>query len=201
VVIPLQKAVGISKQNLSPTLNSWIFHWDRLPRCWMNYCGCAWLKLQGCLGITYATSLLGCQDPESGGDLGTILLSHRRKGICVYIWLIHFIVQWKLIQHCKATIPQLKNNNNGTSLVVQWIKICLPMQGTRVRSLVQEDSTCRGATKPMYHNYWSPRTLVPVSHDKKRSPWTIVKSSSCLPQLEKAYVQQWRFSTAKIKVN
>lgn len=80
MVIPLQKAVGISKQNLSPTLNSWIFHWDRLPRCWMNYCGCAWLKLQGCLGITYATSLLGCQDPESGGDLGTILLSHRRKG-------------------------------------------------------------------------------------------------------------------------
>ena len=46
----------------------------------MNYCGCACLKLQGCLGITYATSLLGYQDPERGGDLGTILLRHRRKG-------------------------------------------------------------------------------------------------------------------------
>ena len=41
----------------------------------------------------------------------------------------------------------------GTSLVVQWLRICLPMQGTRVRALVQEDPTCRGATKPMRHNY------------------------------------------------
>ena len=29
------------------------------------------------------------------------------------------------------------------------------MQGTGVRTLVQEDPTCRGATKPMSHNYWS----------------------------------------------
>ena len=27
-----------------------------------------------------------------------------------------------------------------TSLVVQWISVCLPRQGTRVQSLVQEDS-------------------------------------------------------------
>ena len=30
----------------------------------------------------------------------------------------------------------------GTSLVAQWLKIYLPMQGTQVRSLVQEDPTC-----------------------------------------------------------
>ena len=36
----------------------------------------------------------------------------------------------------------------GTSLVAQWLRICLPMQGTRVRALVQEDPTCCGATKP-----------------------------------------------------
>ena len=30
----------------------------------------------------------------------------------------------------------------------QLIGIHLPMQGTRVRFLVQEDYTCRGATKP-----------------------------------------------------
>ena len=35
----------------------------------------------------------------------------------------------------------------GTSLVAQWLRICLPMQGTRVRSLVREDPTCCGATK------------------------------------------------------
>ena len=32
--------------------------------------------------------------------------------------------------------------HRGTSLVVQWIGILLPVQGTRVQSLVQEDSTC-----------------------------------------------------------
>ena len=36
-----------------------------------------------------------------------------------------------------------------TSLVAQWIRIHLPMQGTWVQSLVQEDSTCHKATKPV----------------------------------------------------
>ena len=40
-----------------------------------------------------------------------------------------------------------------TSLVVQWLRICRPMQGTEVRALVQEDPTCHGATKPVHHNY------------------------------------------------
>ena len=39
------------------------------------------------------------------------------------------------------------------SLVAQWLRICLPMQGTRVRALVWEDPTCRGATRPVSHNY------------------------------------------------
>ena len=38
-------------------------------------------------------------------------------------------------------------------LEVQWLRICLPMQGTRVRALVWEDPTCRGATSPVSHNY------------------------------------------------
>ena len=41
----------------------------------------------------------------------------------------------------------------GTSLVAQWFRIHLPMQGTRVRALAWEDPTGRGATKPMRHNY------------------------------------------------
>ena len=44
-------------------------------------------------------------------------------------------------------------NNGGTSLVAQWLRICLPMQGTRVRALVQKDPTSCGATKPVHHNY------------------------------------------------
>ena len=39
------------------------------------------------------------------------------------------------------------------SLVVQRLRVCLPMQGTRVRALVWEDPTCRGAAGPVSHNY------------------------------------------------
>ena len=41
----------------------------------------------------------------------------------------------------------------GTSLVAQWLRIRLPMQGTQVRALVQEDPTCCRAAKPVRHNY------------------------------------------------
>ena len=49
----------------------------------------------------------------------------------------------------------------GAPLVVQWLSICLPTQGTWVRSLVQEDPTCHGAMKPL--------CLEPVLRNK-RSP-------------------------------
>ena len=39
------------------------------------------------------------------------------------------------------------------SLVAQWLRISLPMQGTWVRALVREDPTCRGTTRSMHHNY------------------------------------------------
>ena len=48
------------------------------------------------------------------------------------------------------------------------------MQGTWVRALVREDSTCHGATKPMHHNYWAhmpqllkPARLGPMLHNKR----------------------------------
>ena len=105
----------------------------------------------------------------------------------------------------------------GTSLVVQWLRIHLPLQGTRVRALVREDPTCRGATKPMRHNYWA-YALEPVSHNywspcayspcsttreasAMRSPRTAMKSSPCSLQLEKACVRQRRPNTAKNKLN
>ena len=49
-----------------------------------------------------------------------------------------------------------KTKQTGTSLVAQWLRIRLPMQGTWVWSLVREDPPCRGAAKPACHNYWSP---------------------------------------------
>ncbi|KAJ8793066.1 hypothetical protein J1605_003743 [Eschrichtius robustus] len=35
---------------------------------------------------------------------------------------------------------------------------------TRVQALVREDPTCRGATKPVRHNYWA-CALEPMSHN------------------------------------
>ena len=44
------------------------------------------------------------------------------------------------------------NQVDGASLVAQWLRICLLMQGTRVRALVWEDPTCHGAAGPVSHN-------------------------------------------------
>ena len=98
----------------------------------------------------------------------------------------------------------------GTSLVVQWLRIHLPMQGTRVRSLIWEDPTCRGTTKPVRHNYWAhvPQLLKPVRLEPcsttreattMRSPRTATKSSPHSLQLEKARIQQRRPNPAKNK--
>ena len=54
---------------------------------------------------------------------------------------------------CMALV--LKELTWWTSLVVQWLKIHLLMQGIWVQSLVWEDSTCLRATKAMCHNYWA----------------------------------------------
>ena len=47
----------------------------------------------------------------------------------------------------------LQKEDLGASLVAQWLRICLLMQGTRVRALVWEDPTCHGAAGPVSHNY------------------------------------------------
>ena len=46
-----------------------------------------------------------------------------------------------------------KNITSGTSLVIQWLRICLPRPGTQVGSLVWENLTCCRATKPVHHDY------------------------------------------------
>ena len=51
------------------------------------------------------------------------------------------------------TFYSLNKTEIGASLVAQWLRIRLPMQGTRVQALVREDPTCHGATKPVRHNY------------------------------------------------
>ena len=56
-------------------------------------------------------------------------------------------------QLCRDLIEVSSKKGEGASLVAQWLKVCLPMQGTRVRALVWEDPTCRGAAGPVSHNY------------------------------------------------
>ena len=73
----------------------------------------------------------------------------------IHLRSIHFAL-------CKIN-PHVKRKM-GTSLVARWLGIHLPLQGTRVPALVQEDPTRHGATKPVLHNYWA-CTLEPTSHN------------------------------------
>ena len=86
------------------------------------------------------------------------------------------------------------------SLVVQWLRIHLPMQETRVWALVREDPTCRGTTKPVCHNYWA-CALEPTSHNYWRPRATTTEAHAPrarAPQQEKP--QQWEACTLQQRV-
>ena len=91
------------------------------------------------------------------------------------------------------------------------------MQGTWVQALIQEDPTCREATKPVRHNYWAhtttteptPQLLSPhhnywahTTTTEDRAPRGHALQRRVAPrllQLEKAHVQQQRPNAAKNK--
>ena len=77
---------------------------------------------------------------------------------CFFVWLFGFA--FVCFGEKKGTIKL----HSRTSLVAQWLRTPLPMQGTWVPALVQEYPTCRGATKPVHHNYRA-CTLEPASHN------------------------------------
>ena len=54
----------------------------------------------------------------------------------------------------------------GTSLVVQWLRICLSMQGTQGGCLVQEDATCLRSTKAHTPQLLSLSVSEPVTLEK-----------------------------------
>ena len=79
-----------------------------------------------------------------------------------------------LLGHLSQRLLEPKQSHR-TPLVAHWIRIRLPMQGTRVRSLVREDSTCCGTAKPVSHNYSAhvlqllkPTRLEPVLQERSR---------------------------------
>ena len=106
--------------------------------------------------------------------------SYSGKQLCRFLKVKHIPPQ-KIQQSHSCVLTQEKwkfvftpKPLHGASLVAQWLRIHLPMQGTWVQALVWEDPTYRRATKPMHHNYWA-CALEPVSHNY----W------ACVPQLLK----------------
>ena len=81
-------------------------------------------------------------------------------------------------------IKQVYKNTNKcrASLVAQWLRIRLPMQGTRVWGLVREDPICHGATKPMCHNYWA-CVLEPVNYNYWAREPQLLKPTHLEPML------------------
>ena len=107
------------------------------------------------------------------------LLSHR---------LLHLA---KIYQSFKAQINSLlhcsKKESLGTSLMVQWLRIHLPMQGTPVQPPVWEDSICHRATKahaPWLRSLRATTTAATV-------PRACVQQQEKPPQWE-ACAPQWR---------
>ena len=68
------------------------------------------------------------------------------------------------IGHVDAHQKNQDQKLTGTSLVAQWLRIHLPIQGTWVQALVREELTCHGATKAVCHNYWA-CIVEPTSHN------------------------------------
>ena len=62
--------------------------------------------------------------------------------------------------------------------MVQWLRICLPVQGTQVQSQVREDPTCHEATKSVCQSYWGQRPRACALRQKKP------QREARLPQLE-----------------
>ena len=96
----------------------------------------------------------------------------------------------------------IKRKPPGASLVAQGLGVRLPMQGTRVWALVQEDPTCRRAIKPVHHNYWACALESKSQLLSPRATTTEARAPrACAPQQEKplqweACAPQWRVAPA-----
>ena len=77
----------------------------------------------------------------------------------------------RITKFFKKLNHRIKGKSLGASLVAQWLRICLPMQRTWVRTLVWEDPTCCAlwslcatTTEATCHNYGA-CALEPASHN------------------------------------
>ena len=92
----------------------------------------------------------------------------------------------------------IKKLLKGTSLVVQWLRIHLPVRGTWIPSLIWEDPPCRGATKPVCHNYQAcALERGSRSHDSCTPSLEPVLCSKRSPAVRSLHVAQGRPSAKK----
>ena len=94
--------------------------------------------------------------PASAGGLSTTAPPGKHYAYILYIYpyfsLSLFLVENACIQQTKLLKYDLGLKNTWrASLVAQWLRVRLPMQGTRVRAPVREDPTCRGVAGPVSH--------------------------------------------------
>ena len=85
---------------------------------------------------------------------------------------------------------QTLRSDGRTSLGVQCVGVCLPVWGTRVQSLVQEDPTYCGAAKPLHHDCGA-RVLQLV---KPARPQPVLLSTMCARVLSH-FSRVWLFVT------
>ena len=89
--------------------------------------------------------------PPPTNSIGKNLFNRWSKNIpLIFLKVLNYS---KLPQHFSLLVLQRQMPTYGTYLVVQWLRIWLPVQGTRVQTLVQGDPTYLRATNPMHHNY------------------------------------------------
>ena len=95
----------------------------------------------------------------------------------------------------------ITKKTSRTSLVAQWVRIRLPIQGTRVGFLVGEDSMYHRATKPVV----TAAEPAPKSAPRRGEPpqWPVQRGQRAArsSQLEKVPAQQQRLVQAKLNKN
>ena len=94
--------------------------------------------------------------------------------------------QWMWKVHTAGESLDLFKLLDRTSLVIQLLRICLPMQGTQVESLVWEDFTGHVATEPSLHNHWVPELQLLSPH----VPEAVLRSCRRKPLQWEAYTPQ-----------